>query len=174
MSRIITKVQLFKLYHHPSHVHRTDGAAFTQDPVVTQNVAHQARALNRKILLIALLGVKARNHIVSTAEQLGLRPDVLVQTVRGQGMRLLTQYPIHNRCQRLVAQRLPRLCNQSIVERVIKRQLEQALEVLVQPVLYGCIAGVTCGPIVGQPCLKPSVITTLRHIEHQIRTHVIK
>ncbi|MNJ57025.1 hypothetical protein D3C77_525990 [compost metagenome] len=69
---VVTKIQLLERHHQTAQVHTADTAAFTQHPVITQDIADQSGALDRKVLLVTLLGIETGDGIAGTVKQLTL------------------------------------------------------------------------------------------------------
>ena len=171
---VVAKIQLLEFNHQPTQVHAAEARALTEHPVVIQEFSDQRRPLHRKILLVAGLGIKTRDDIISSDKQRRLRAEVLAQTVFRQVTGLLAQHPIHDAGQRLTTQNLTRLRHQLFIELISKRLLEQAREVTVQPVLHRGVAGVTPGPFAGDPLLEPGRVTAILCTEHQICTQTVE
>ena len=171
---VVPKVQLLQFDHQATQVHAADARTFAQHPVVTQDLGDQRTALNREILLITLLGVEARDHVIGADKQQALRTQMLAEAILRQVARLFTQHPVNHVGQRFVAQDLTCLSHQLIVQRVDKRLLEQAFEVGIQSVLHSGVAGITLGPLGGNPILEPRTVATVFHVQHQVCAQAVE
>ncbi|MNF61042.1 hypothetical protein D3C84_426740 [compost metagenome] len=174
MVGIITKIQLFEFDHQATHVHAAEALTFTQYPVVPQQLGDQGRALNRKVAFVTLTGIETGNNTVGADQQRTLRAQVLAESVLRQMAGLFVQHSVDDGCQGLPAQGFPGLGYQRFVERMDKRQLQQALKVDIQALLQRRVAGVTKRPIVGQPVLEPGNIAALLQAQHQVRAQAVE